>query len=134
MVKTKIEFEVDVPEGWEFVEVRRPKKGEHYLSGYAVHGREAKVYQTDYDFTSGMYPIVRKTPVWKQLTPEKALAFMLARTPVTMRHISWDTGKTVTQTIEQIYYDTPMCNKLSTKLECQCHIENVRYLVEGDDA
>ena len=135
MAKTKIEFEVDVPEGWEYVEVRRPKMGEHYLSGYTVHGREAKVYQADYSFTSGMYPIVRKAQVWKQLTPEKALAFMLARTPVTMRYVNWAQGRQRTEVITNMYMHCG--NHAAIDLDGRgvtAHISNVFYLVEGDDA
>jgi hypothetical protein len=134
MAKKKIEFEVDIPDGWEYVEIRRPEEGEHYLSGYNIHGRGAKVCQADYDFTSGMYPIVRRSQVWKPLTPEKALAFMLARKEVTLRHTSWDKGRVARRTIDQLYFNSTSDQHLSMDLEYQCLVCNVEYLVEGDDA
>lgn len=134
MAKTKIEFEVDIPDGWEYVETRRPKEGEHYLSGYTVHGREARVDQATYNFTSWVHPIIRNAQVWKPLTPEKALAFMLARKEVTLRHTSWDKGRVVRKVIDQLYYTHTRDQHLSMDLECQCLVCNVEYLVEGDDA
>ena len=136
MVKTKIEFEVEVPEGYEYIgEVRTPRRNEVYLSGYTSHGVVGEPHIASYDFASGMYPILRKSQVWKQLTPEKALAFMLTKTPVTMRYKNWAAGRQRTEVITNMYMHCG--NHAAIDLDGRgvtAHICNVFYLAEGDDA
>lgn len=135
MAKTKIEFEVEVPEGYEYIgEIRTPREGEWYLSN-VLTTQETTAQKANYSFTVGMYPILRKSQVWKQLTPEKALAFMLAKTPVTMRYKNWAAGRQRTEVITNMYMHCG--NHAAIDLDgrgVSAHICNVFYLVEGDNA
>lgn len=134
MVKQKIEIEIDVPEGYEWTgEFRKPKKGELILANWQFDRLRSYAHVPKYDYTDDSYPILRKAEVWVQLTPEKALEFMVAKKPVTLRHISWrSTGQTITREINSVYYDYPGARDLSIDLEIQAHIKNVEYLKESE--
>ena len=124
MAKTKIEFEVEIPEGYEWTgEYREARPDELYLT------RHPFVERWEGPGTScSKYAIIRKAEVWKQLTPEKALEFMVSRQQVTLRHSVWrGTGRTQRQTIDKIYY---MLGDLSISIPDQSHIHNVEYLEE----
>ncbi len=121
MAKTKIEFEVDIPEGYEYTgEYRKIRQGETYLN----RNWQAEVWEPSC-ITMSLYPVLRKTEVWKQLTPEKALEFMLSHKTVTMRHMAWGKGGRVQrQTIEGIYN----FGETSIDMPDNAHISNVEYL------
>ena len=133
MAKQKIEIEIDVPEGYECTgEFRTARKGEIYLNGYS-HRNGAYPVEAQYDHVEVRMPILRKAEVWVQLTPEKALEFMVAKKPVTLRHLLWkNTGQTITREIDSVYYDYPGAKNLSINLKMQSHIKNIEYLKESE--
>ena len=124
MAKTKIEFEVDIPEGYEWTgECRKVLRGEWHLSNEGV----PEVWDVTAQSCS-RYPILRKAEVWKQLTPEKAFEFMVSRKQVTLRHLSWvGTGRTLRKTINDVFYNGA---HFCTTLEVNAFIENTEYLEE----
>lgn len=124
MAKTKIEFEVEIPEGYEWTgEFRKVLRGELYICN------EGKVDKWDVSAQSNSrYTILRKAEVWKQLTPEKAFEFMVSRKQVTLRHLSWiGTGQTKRKTINDVFYNGA---HFCTTLEVDAFIENTEYLEE----
>ena len=127
MAKATLTVEFDVPEGYEYTgEFRHPVKGETFLRGLAT-GRYS-VDTASYTYESVRSPILRKTQVWHQLTPEKALEFMLTKKEVTLKHVSWPPLKSVTKIIDKIYYHNKNYPDLSIDLDCQGLIKNIRYL------
>jgi hypothetical protein len=62
-VKTKVEFEIELPKGYEFVRYGLPKEGEQYLSD-----DNNNVFTASSDFDYALCIIVRKTqPTGKDL-------------------------------------------------------------------
>lgn len=129
MAKTKIEFEVEIPEGYEWTgEIRKPRKGDFALVNWAGVGGKPYVHVATEDFVRDEHPILRKAEVWKQLTPEKACEFMVSRKQVTLRHLSWiGTGQTLRKTINDVFYNGA---HFCTTLEVDAFIENTEYLEE----
>jgi hypothetical protein len=103
MTKTTINFDVTIPEGYEWSgEVRCPKKGELYLSGFATADYEGEPMKANYDFSTGMYPILRKVEVWVDFTLEKAIELYKSQKPVTYRHRGARSDKEVS-TVSGVY-------------------------------
>jgi hypothetical protein len=128
MAKTKIEFEVDIPEGYEWTgECRKALRGELHLNNEGA----VEVWEVSRE-SNYRYPILRKAVVWKQLTPEKAFEFMLAKKEVTLRHISWPSGKKIHKTITSVYRYNNDSPDLSIDLETQGLIKNTEYLETSD--
>jgi hypothetical protein len=126
MAKTKIEIELDIPDGYEYAgEYRRIARGELYLD----NERKASIWECS-SCTASHYALLRRSPAWRPLTPEKAFEFMLSATPVTMRHKSWGLkAEGVVQRIRKLYYNTLTCSEMSTDLDgIQSHICNMDYL------
>lgn len=124
MAKTKIEFEVDIPEGYEYAgEYREARPDELYM--YAP----LRVERWEGPGNScSKYVILRKAEVWKKLTPEKAFEFMVSRKQVTLRHLSWKgTGQILRKTINDVFYNGA---HFCTTLEVDAFIENTEYLEE----
>jgi hypothetical protein len=122
MAKTKIEFEVEIPEGYEWTgEFRKVLRGELYISN------EGKVDKWDVSAQSNSrYTILRKAEVWKQLTPEKAFEFMLSRKEVTFKHAAWKhSNLTHTTVLDKVYYNG---HTFCIQLETESFISNVTYL------
>jgi hypothetical protein len=127
MTKVKIEFEVEIPEGYEWTgEIRKPLKGDYALANWNGVGGEPYVHVAGNDFVRDMHPILRKVELWKPLTPEKALEFMLSRKEVTLRHYCWKgTGRTHKNTLNRISHNG---HTLCVQLEVEAFISNVEYL------
>ena len=129
MTKTKIEFEVEIPEGYEWTgECRKVLRGEWHLSNEG--------FPEVWDVTAqscSRYPILREAEVWKQLTPEKALEFMVGLNEVKLRHKSWIHEKKYTiQRVRKIYYHTNKDTELSIELGgLQTLVCNTEYLEEA---
>jgi hypothetical protein len=115
MTKTKISFDVTIPEGYEWAgEVRCPKKDELYLSGYVSAGDVGEVQRASYNFANGMFPILRKIEVWVPLTLDKAIELFKARKPVTYRRKSQLASSEIqTKTISGIY-------RSASDMDCVC--------------
>jgi hypothetical protein len=126
MAKTKIEFEVEIPEGYEWTgECRKALRGEWHLSNEGI----PEIWDVTAQSCS-RYPILRKAEVWKQLTPEKAFALLMSRKQVTFRHLAWRYSKeTLTRTIDSIYFGAN--NTLCIELRTEAYISNVEYLEEA---
>lgn len=118
---------MDVPEGYELTgEFRCPLEGELFLRGMATVRPSVDEAQTTY--TTIMHPILRKKVEWKQLTPEKALEFMLAKKEVTLRHVSWPPTEKIYKVIDRVYRHAKDYPDLSIDLRCQGLIKNIEYL------
>jgi len=122
MTKTKIEIELDIPEGYEYAgEYRRIARGELYLD----NERNASVWEFS-SWTASHYALLRKAEIWKQLTPEKAFEFMLSRKEVTLRHHCWKgTNRTHKNTLNRIFHNG---HTLCVQLEVEAFISYVEYL------
>ena len=124
MAKTKIEFEVEIPEGYEWTgEYREARPDELYLT------RHPFVERWEGPGTScSKYAIIRKVKVWKQLTPEKAFEFMVSRKKVTLRHLSWRGTDTIYRNIlDKVYHNG---HTFCIQLEVEAFINNTEYLEE----
>lgn len=127
MAKTKIEFEVEIPEEYVYAgEYREARPDELYM--YAPLRVERWAGPGN---SCSKYVILREVAVWKQLTPEKALNIMLSKLPVTLRHKTWGKGsRTVRQTIEKLYRVFTTSDEVSIDMPDQAIISNVEYLEE----
>ena len=73
--------------------------------------------------------ILRKAEVWKPLTLNKAVEFMVSRTPVTMRYMNWAPGRKRTETITSIYMHTGLHPAIDLEGRGNtAHLSNVQYL------
>ena len=111
-------------EGYEYTgEYRQAEAGE--ISVYDINGIP-KVWPFE---STGQYPILRKLEIWKPLTLGKAVEFMANRTPVTMRYVNWQPGRTQEQVITSIYMHvgTQPAIDLGGK-GVTAHLRNVQYL------
>jgi hypothetical protein len=123
----------------ETVEVlmQMPKvEGHEYTGEYRqVQIGEISVYNPDgtprvWPFPStGEYPILRKVEIWKPLTLEKAVEFMVNRTDVTMRYVNCQPGKTEKQKITNIYMHVGIQPSIDLGGRgATAHLRNIQYL------